>query len=206
MLARHLWRQLRGIDLKVIDVVRIGIGTQSRWCFGAMGFEPCKGFFISLKQGSLGAQFGSVVAQGHAVVNFHGLYRRAHILNGAVVQAFRAEFTQHVQSHILGPYTGLQATFEGDAHRLRNTQPHFTRGHYCTDVSAFDAGAKRIESAIRHRVGVGAHNQITTGQVSAFGHHLVANAIANVIQHAAVFVCKFAHGRVALRRLQSGGW
>ncbi len=52
---------------------------------------------------------------------------------------------------------------------------------------------------------VGADDQIAAGQMPAFGQHLVANAITDVIQRRTVFFGKCAHGdmdigRFAVRR------
>ena len=106
-----------------------------------------------------------------------------------------------MQGHILGPHASLQTALQHDTHRFRYAQPYFARGHDGAHVGAFNASTKRVESAIGHRVGVGADNQIATGEVAAFRQDLVANAIANVVQNTAVLVGKFAHGGVPLRCL-----
>ena len=52
------------------------------------------------------------------------------------------------------------------------------------NVGAFDAGAERIECAVGRRMRVGADDQIAAGQMPAFGQHLVADAVADVVEHA----------------------
>ena len=112
MFACHLWRQLRGINFKMIGVVRVGICAHGMGRLGTMGFEPCEGFFIGFQQCRFGAQFGCMVTQCHAIVYFHGLHRAAHILDGAVVQTLSAKLAQHVQGDVFGPNAGLQAALE----------------------------------------------------------------------------------------------
>ena len=147
-----------------------------------------------------------MIAQRHAVVYFHGLNRRAYIFDGAVIQAFGAKLAQHVQGDIFGPDARLQTALENHSHRFRDAQPHLASGHDGAHIGAFNACAKRVESAVSDRMGVGADNQITTREVSAFRQNLVANAIANVVQNTAVLVGKLAHGGVPLRSLDGGRW
>ena len=145
-----------------------------------------------------------MVGKCHAVIDFHRADGRANIFNRPVVQAFGTEAAQHVEREVLGPHAGLQAAIELHPHRFGHAQPDLAGRHDCSHISTLNAGAKGIERAVGGGMGVGANDEVATGQMAALGQHLVANAVTNVVEHAAVLVGEAPHGAVCLRGLQIG--
>jgi hypothetical protein len=206
MPARDLRREGRRVDFDALRVDGVCIRCHRVRLGGAVRFQPCKSLLVGFQQSGFGAELRGVVRKRHAIVDVHRRHRLADIFQRAVIRAFRTQPAEHRQCHVLRPHPRLQYAFQLNANRFGHAEPELARHHDRGDIGAFDAGAERVEGAISRAMRVGTDDEIAACEVPAFGKHLVADAVAHIVEQGAALVAETPHRHVNVRRFGVGRW
>ncbi|MNL06184.1 hypothetical protein D3C87_1268150 [compost metagenome] len=181
----HLGRERAGIEPMGGPYRRAGIAAQIANVDGGQrggiyaGFgQPCQGGGVRRDQPGLRAQFGTHIAEGHALLHRQGGDGGAGVLDGLVVAAGHAEPGAQEQHHVLGADAGAQRAAPVDADGLRHAQPDLAGGQHAGHLGGADAEHVGAERAAGGRVAVAADDEAARQHVAPLGQYHVADALA----------------------------
>ena len=142
-------------------------------------------------ESSFAAHLNRHVAESETLAHRHLLDQLSRILDGAIVGAINPYCAHHFKSYILGINTKGKPSQYADIDCWWDKKPGAPGCIGNPDVGRAHARGKGSQRPIGAGVAIGSNDDVTWTNITAFRHHLVANALlqdGNVL-----LLCKRAH-------------
>src|SRR5216683_4635085 len=166
---------MRYINLHNPFIVRITRPEQRIVAVGTTT-QPCLRSCIRGNKSRFAAHFNCHVAEREAFTHRHLLNQRSGVLDSAIVSAINANPAHHFKRHILCIYARRKCSRQANVDGLGNAKPGPSCSIGYPDIGRTHAGRKGSEGAISTGMAISPNNDITRDYVTAFWHHLVADA------------------------------